>query len=234
MKKSLIIISIIAIIFVIIFVFFSGVNIYVITHSSGGLIGSATTNQYSINSSLKLKFNSFKKDKDITKDKINLWEETLENGINRLKDIDDDVFVGKYNTIQELIFIINNYIYYYRDGVYDRFYRCNIATYEIEELIFSKYAVNIGKKNIGMHNFVVENNIKTEALINYYPELTKQIDSIDGIFYRETFYDNGRVFFYKNTTLYEYVYKKNKTIKIANFSRATNIDYVFTKNNEIK
>ena len=87
----------------------------------------------------------------------------------------------------------------------------------------------MGKENIGMHNFVVVNDITTEALINFYPELEKKIDSIDGMFYRETFYDNKRVFFEKNGIVYEYLYEKNKIKKISYFGDDCDIEDVFTK-----
>lgn len=228
MKKKILTVLIITIILFTIFTFINTTDTYVITSTSGGLLDNNTTNIYSVNSNLKLKFPSSKSNKIIT-NKINAQNKKLENTITTLKQIDTNAFIGKYNSIEENIFIIDDYIYYYRDDIYNKFYRCNVITKKIDELNFSSYALDVGKNNIGMHNFTVRNSIRTEALIHYYPQLTKQIDSINGKFYRQTFYDNKRVFFYKNKTLYEYDYEKNKTNKIANFNKETNIKYVFTK-----
>lgn len=226
MKKK-IILAIIVLFIVIFLIGFNSTDIYIVSHSSGSFITSASTSCYSVNSKFKFKMPGFKKDKNIIENNISTVEKALENGMEKIKEVDEDAFLGKYNTLDELVFVIDNYIYYYRNDIYDKFYRYNTNTCEIEELNLSNYAHYI--ENEGMHNFTVQNDIKTEALLDFYPGLTEQIEKMEGTFYNETFYDNGRVFFCKNDTLYEYVHGENKVKKIIGIRRDANMDYVFVK-----
>lgn len=205
-------------------------DIYVITTvSSGSFIGSNPTNVHLVNTFFKLKFNA-KKELEKVNDKYNIQEENLTKALKTVKKYDNNVFLGEYSNSSEIVFIIKDYIYYYRNEKYNKFYRYNTKTKEIEDINFSSYARDIGNKNIGMHDFTVFNNIKTEALIHLYPELKTQIDKIKGMFYvSDTFYDQGRIFFIKKDILYEYLPKENKTTRIVKFSRATNIHNIYVK-----
>jgi hypothetical protein len=76
------------------------------------------------------------------------------------------------------------------------------------------------------HNFTTFVSIKTEALVDSFPELRKAIDSKNGLFYcHDSYYVNGRVFFEKKSTLYEFVPDTGKVKKTADIGR-TNIEFI--------
>ena len=81
------------------------------------------------------------------------------------------------------IFVIDDYIYYYKNNS-DKLFRYNKKDNVIEEFNTSKF-VNRTEvtTSIGIRT------IESEALLNYYPEIIKHIDEIDGTYKHQMFYD---------------------------------------------
>lgn len=224
-KVSLAIVFIAAIVIILQFLKYES-NIIVHTTGPYGLIGNAPTNVYLTGNILKIKFSTNNYQSIVSNmEEIN-EEENLKN-IEIVKKIDSNVFDGKYTSSEDKIFRIDNDIYYYRNNVYDKFFKYNIETNQIQELDFSGFV----KDNISDYNAYVHLvNIETEALINTYPLLEEQINAIDGMFYGRMFYDNGRIFFEKRNVIYEYVVNKNKVRKICIVATNKTIQNIFIKN----
>ena len=143
-----------------------------------------------------------------------------------MKTIDNETYIEQNNSINKLIYKINNYIFYYKENDYNHFYRYNTLTNEIEMQEFCKFADNVGKENIGMEKFVIFNDIKTEAILNIYPNLIEKINENS---YGFIYYDNNKIFFEKNRKIYEYNIKNKKTKKIAQINNSQTIKDIYTK-----
>jgi hypothetical protein len=91
---------------------------------------------------------------------------------------------------------------------------------------FCKFADNVGKENIGMEKFVVFNDIKTEAILNIYPNLIEKINENS---YGFIYYDNNKIFFERNRNIYEYNIKNDKTKKITQINNSQTIKDIYTK-----
>ena len=64
------------------------------------------------------------------------------------------------------------------------------------------------------HNLLKHVNITTEALADSYPGFEDAVNSIDGEFdCHSSYYVDGRIFFIKNNTLYEYFPETGKAKK---------------------
>ena len=197
-------------------------DIYIKTTTSGGFITSGKEITYIVNSKFKIKFKSKDKQYEIRKNNNDL---ELKQTLKEMKTIDNETYTEENNSIDKLIYKIDNYIFYYRENDYNHFYRYNTLTNEIETQEFCEFARDIGK-DIGMPNFVVLNNIKTEALLSLYPNLIEKInDNLFGYIY----YDNNKIFFEKNRNIYEYNIKNYKTKKITKLNNSQTIKDIYIK-----
>ena len=214
---------IITILIGIILLIFKTSNIYIRVNTNGGFITSGKDLTYKINPKFKIKFKT-KDNKYKTKKDNNDTE--LNQSLKEIKTIDNETFMGEYNNINDLIYKLNNYIFYYKENDYNHFYRYNTKTFEIEQLEFSKFAEYVGKDNIGMSNFAVSTDIKTEAILNLYPNITEKLNNNS---YGFVYYDNNKVFFEKNRIIYEYNIKNNNTKKIAKIKNSLTIKDIYVK-----
>ena len=70
--------------------------------------------------------------------------------------------------------------------------------------------------------------IESEDLINYYPEIIKHIDEIDGTYKHQMFYDKDRIFFVVDNDVYEYHILRDRT-RLVMKDIDENIEYIFVK-----
>ena len=120
------------------------------------------------------------------------------------------------------IFVIDDYIYYYKNNS-DKLFRYNKKDNVIEEFNTSKF-VNRTEvtTSIGIRT------IESEALLNYYPEIIKHIDEIDGTYKHQMFYDKDRIFFVVDNDVYEYHILRDRT-RLVMKDIDENIEYIFVK-----
>lgn len=206
-------------------------DVLIYTNTSGFI--SSSSRVYIANSKLKLKL-------PVIGDEIErgeAHEAQLQEAFDIVLSADPEFFHGKYNSLREMVFPIDDVIYYYRNDTYDKFYSYNksldvITEHPVSE--YSEYAREQNKgndiPNWGMHNYVVSTCIKAEGLLDYYGNLNSSLKSVDGIFYEWCiFYDKGRIFFEKNNTVYEYLPEKNKVSRIATVGEAESINEIYVK-----
>lgn len=172
-------------------------------------------NNYNVNCNFMIKSNG---DKYFTEDKIKVNLMELELNYSILVNVDSDID----NMFGNNIFVIDDYIYYYKNNS-DKLFRYNKKDNVIEEFNTSKF-VNRTEvtTSIGIRT------IESEALLNYYPEIIKHIDEIDGTYKHQMFYDNDRIFFVVDNDVYEYHILRDRT-RLVMKDIDENIEYIFVK-----
>lgn len=107
----------------------------------------------------------------------------------------------------ELVFHIDNVIYYFRKDNTDNFFCLDTETGEIRTCGFSAFA-RIPENGEFGESFPVFNNILAEGLMDRYKglaEAVKELTGPDGTAYEANFHEaEGRVFFEHKAKLYEY------------------------------
>lgn len=222
-KMFKIIILCLIILMILLFLIFKTSDIYIRTSTNGGFITSGKEKTYLINSKYKIKFKTKDNKYKIKENKKNI---ELNQILKEMETIDNETYIEQNNNINKLIYKLNNYIFYYKENDYNHFYRYNTLTNEIEMQEFCKFADNVGKENIGMEKFVIFNDIKTEAILNIYPNLIEKINENS---YGFIYYDNNKIFFEKNRKIYEYNIKNDKTKKITQINNSQTIKDIYTK-----
>jgi hypothetical protein len=172
-------------------------------------------NNYNVNCNFMIKSNG---DEYFTEDKIKVNLMELELNYSTLVNVDSDID----NMFGNNIFVIDDYIYYYKNNS-DKLFRYNKKDNVIEEFNTSKF-VNRTEvtTSIGIRT------IESEALLNYYPEIIKHIDKIDGTYKHQMFYDKDRIFFVVDNDVYEYHILRDRT-RLVMKDIDENIEYIFVK-----
>lgn len=172
-------------------------------------------NNYNVNCNFMIKSNG---DGYFTEDKIKVNLMELELNYSTLVNVDSDID----NMFGNNIFVIDDYIYYYKNNS-DKLFRYNKKDNVIEEFNTSKF-VNRTEvtTSIGIRT------IESEALLNYYPEIIKHIDKIDGTYKHQMFYDKDRIFFVVDNDVYEYHILRDRT-RLVMKDIDENIEYIFVK-----
>lgn len=172
-------------------------------------------NNYNVNCNFMIKSNG---DEYFTEDKIKVNLMELELNYSTLVNVDSDID----NMFGNNIFVIDDYIYYYKNSS-DKLFRYNKKDNVIEEFNTSKF-VNRTEvtTSIGIRT------IESEALLNYYPEIIKHIDEIDGTYKHQMFYDKDRIFFVVDNDVYEYHILRDRT-RLVMKDIDENIEYIFVK-----
>jgi hypothetical protein len=172
-------------------------------------------NNYNVNCNFMIKSNG---DEYFTEDKIKVNLMKLELNYSTLVNVDSDID----NMFGNNIFVIDDYIYYYKNNS-DKLFRYNKKDNVIEEFNTSKF-VNRTEvtTSIGIRT------IESEALLNYYPEIIKHIDEIDGTYKHQMFYDKDRIFFVVDNDVYEYHILRDRT-RLVMKDIDENIEYIFVK-----
>lgn len=172
-------------------------------------------NNYNVNCNFMIKSNG---DEYFTEDKIKVNLMELELNYSTLVNVDSDID----NMFGNNIFVIDDYIYYYKNNS-DKLFRYNKKDNVIEEFNTSKF-VNRTEvtTSIGIRT------IESEALLNYYPEIIKHIDEIDGTYKHQMFYDKDRIFFVVDNDVYEYHILRDRT-RLVMKDIDENIEYIFVK-----
>ena len=188
---------------------------------------------YDVNPVLKIKLFSTVLNSDVIDKTAAARETELEEAYNKVHEADEDAFRDDYTSIESCVFEVGDYIYYYRTSDTQHIYKYNTATGEITACEPSGYedqrngASFRDKYDEVDHNFTVFINIRTEALVDYYPGLRNAINSTKGTFYHGyLFYDNGRIFFDNGNTIYEYLPESDSTRKIASVNGNETVEYV--------
>ena len=172
-------------------------------------------NNYNVNCNFMIKSNG---DEYFTEDKIKVNLMELELNYSILVNVDSDID----NMFGNNIFVIDDYIYYYKNNS-DKLFRYNKKDSVIEEFNTSKF-VHRNEVTTSMGTRTIE----SEALLNYYPEIIKHIDEIDGTYKHQIFYDKDRIFFVVDNDVYEYHILRDRTRLIMK-DIDENIEYIFVK-----
>lgn len=172
-------------------------------------------NNYNVNCNFMIMSNG---DEYFTEDKIKVNLMELELNYSILVNVDSDID----NMFGNNIFVIDDYIYYYKNNS-DKLFRYNKKDNVIEEFNTSKF-VNRTEvtTSIGIRT------IESEALLNYYPDIIKHIDEIDGTYKHQMFYDKDRIFFVVGNDVYEYHILRDRT-RLVMKDIDENIEYIFVK-----
>ena len=162
-------------------------------------------------------------------------DKLLGEALKTAADNDSAVFSDELTSLDRLVYVLGDNIYYFRTDNTGSVYKLNIKNMSLSECPLSGYN---GFTDSGLreryttvdHNFTTFVSIRTEALIDTYPGLRSAIDSVDGIFYHTClFYDNGRIFFEKKSTIYEYIPDTDKIVKIASVGSGETVEYVLDR-----
>lgn len=198
--------------------------------SSSGLL---TTNDHytRYNSFFKFHFPDFFYGETM-EDEYEEYLKSAEAALNTVINIDPQAYNTDLRMASELVFPIDNYIYYYHEDDFECFYRLDTETNDIEAFpftefaLYGEYSVETATKH-GMSNFVVEAPIVAEGLITQF-NMTDTINSIAGVFYEvDIFYSNGKIFFEKNDKLYEFVVETGRLRTIGSIDDALSIEYIY-------
>ena len=185
------------------------------TFGKADIVIKTSDNNYNVNCNFMIKSNG---DEYFTEDKIKVNLMELELNYSILVNVDSDID----NMFGNNIFVIDDYIYYYKNNS-DKLFRYNKKDNVIEEFNTSKF-VNRTEvtTSIGIRT------IESEALLNYYPEIIKHIDKIDGTYKHQMFYDKDRIFFVVDNDVYEYHILRDRT-RLVMKDIDENIEYIFVK-----
>jgi len=208
-------------------------NATIVTSTSGFLSSSYHFNDANPILKMRVPFSS------VNEDRINEIKEanrkSLEEAFQKVTEVDGKAFRDDYTSIESCVFELGDYFYYFRTDDTKNVYKVNPAKSEMIQCPLSGYN---GFTNSGLrdrytevdHNFTTFVSIRTEALIDAYPGLRNAIDSVDGLFYHTClFYDNGRIFFEKKSTIYEYIPDTDKVVKIASVGSGETVEYVLDR-----
>lgn len=172
-------------------------------------------NNYDINCNFMIKSTG---DEYFIEDKIKVNQMELELNYSTLVNVDSDID----NMFGNNIFVIDDYIYYYKNNS-DKLFRYNKKDNVIEEFETSKFINNDTiSTSIGIRT------IESEALLNYYPGIIKYIEELDGIYKHQMYYDKDRIFFVVDNDVYEYHILRDRTRLIMK-DIDENIEYIFVK-----
>lgn len=172
-------------------------------------------NNYNVNCNFMIKSNG---DEYFTEDKIKVNLMELELNYSTLVNVDSDID----NMFGNNIFVIDDYIYYYKNNS-DKLFRYNKKDNVIEEFNTSKF---VNRTEVTTSTGI--RTIESEALLNYYPEIIKHIDKIDGTYKHQMFYDKDRIFFVVDNDVYEYHILRDRT-RLVMKDIDENIEYIFVK-----
>ena len=137
---------------------------------------------------------------------------------------DKNALNSEYRTFQYQFCKIGDCIYYYRWNDVNNIYKIDTTNNEIKKCpvtdIGTSHDADLRAQSTQVDvNFISCTYIVTQALIDSYPGFAEAVNSVDGYFVSgDTYYENGRVFFVKNGTLYEYVPKTDKVKKVTDVS----------------
>lgn len=228
-KKPIIIVtSVLAVIIAALLLVFIPRDITVVTSTSSFIFSSNSV--YDTNPILKIKVPSFRyKNEDLKKQKESL-EKPSGDALETVVQKDPYAFHGEYTSESNCACEIGDYIYYFRTNDTANVYKYSKTTGKITSCPMSGYNdfsdTYLKNHNEVDHNFTAFVSIRTEALIDSFPELRKAIDSKKGLFYcHDSYYVNGRVFFEKKATLYEFVPETGKVTKVAGIGKE-NIEFI--------
>ena len=208
-------------------------NASVVTTTSGFI--STSYHYYDANSVFKFKLPSTSVNEEVYKEHSEKNKKALEEALAKVLEADSDAFCDEYTSVDACVFELDGCIYYYRTCDTKNVYKLNTSTGEITSFPFSGYNSYVDRESFADqttidHNTTVFINIRTEALVNAYPGLGAAIDSIDGYFYCTClFYDNGRIFFEKKDTVYEYLPSDGSVRKIVTVGSGETIEMVLDK-----
>ena len=194
-------------------------DITVVTSSSSFIFSSTAV--YDTNPVLKIKVPSvFLNKNDISSVRENNNKASTD-ALNTVIQNDSYAFRDELSSADNCACEVNGNIYYYRFNDTRNVYKLDKTAGEISSCPLSGYNSFTSHEFQASydevdHNFAVFVNIKTEALIDSYPELRNAIESKDGHFYcSDIYYEGGRIFFLKNDTLYEFIPKTGKAKRTA-------------------
>ena len=179
------------------------------------IIIKTTSNNYNVNCNFMIvnKGNS-----DIIDDKVKNYLTSLEMAYSTISRVDSDI----NNLYSDNVYVIDDFIYYYKNNS-NKLFRYNLKENKIEEFNQSKY-INDDITDISLG----VNTLASEALLNYYPEIIKHIDEIDGTYKHQMFYDKDRIFFVVDNDVYEYHILRDRT-RLVMKDIDENIEYIFVK-----
>ena len=189
-------------------------------------------NYYVSNPVLKIKLPLFSMNDDELEAISEERNRLLEQAYDRVLASDSQAFQGEFTSIENIAFELGAYTYYFRTPDVDNVYKFNKNTDEITAVPLSGYngfSDGTSKERFGevTHNFTAFVSIRTEALTDYFPGLKQAIeDSGNNFYYSYTYYDNGRVFFETDNTIYEYLPDSDSTRKIASVGRDETVEMV--------
>ena len=233
-KKAVILISaVIALIIGGVILIFVPRDVRIITSTSSFI--SSSEHFYDANPVLKIKLLSGSMNGDRLDQYRSDRDAALAKSLETVLAADDQVFRDDYTSLTSLVFEINGNIYYYRTSDTHHVYRLNKNTGEITSCELSGYNSFTSEESRARydevdHNYTVFVNLMTEALIDTYPALKDRIDNIDGFFYCSCmFYDNGRVFFEKRNTIYEFLPSDGTVRKIASVGSGETVEFVLDR-----
>ncbi len=203
---------------------------YVYTTSSGMI--STLGHVYAVSPLLRLKAGmDAQKIRELREDR----EADLRSAILAVSAVDPVVYRDPYSPLSSQVFPLDGQIYYYRENVFDGFYCLDIATEAVRKCPFSEYSqyVHVPDEekatvnHIGMHNFIVSNSILAEGILEHYPAMEAKLQSAGiTLFPPWTYWDNGRIFFAEDRTVYEYLPEKDRLKKIVQVGKAETVGTV--------
>lgn len=234
-KKAVIILSVIiaAVIGVTVLVFVPRDAVIVTTSSS---LLSTSYSFYDTNPLLKIKLwpSSSVNHNDLDQiraEKNAALEESFEFVLNN----DDQAFSDEFTSLGNEVFELGDYIYYFRTSDTKHVYKISKSTGKISSCELSGYNGFSGsgwneRETEVTHNYTAFVSITTEGLIDSYPELKSRIEELDGNFYYNyTYVDNGRIFFEKKCTIYEFMPSDGTIRKVVSVKADETVEMVLDK-----
>lgn len=208
-------------------------NASVVTTTSGFI--STSYHYYDANSVFKFKLPSTSVNEETYREAVAKNKKALEEACAKALEADSGAFSDEFTSVENYVFEIEDYIYYYRTEDVNNVYKLNKNSGEINCVPLSGYndfTDNMAKSkgDVINNNITAFQSIRTEALVDYYPGLKDAIDGIEGNFYCQfLFYDNGRIFFEKKDTVYEYLPSDGSVKKIVTVASGETIEMVLDK-----
>ena len=200
-------------------------DITIVTSTSGFI--TTSYHAYDSNPVLKIKLPSFRFNKDKIKETKEKQEDPYKSALAAVLEKDAGAFHDKFTSESSCVCEVGDYIYYFRTADTGNVYKLNKQTGSITSCpmsgynSFSNIELKARYKEID-HNFTAFVCIKTEALIDSFPELRAAIESKGNDFYcHYIYYENGRVFFENRNKLYEFIPKTGKAEKVASVGNET-------------
>ncbi len=227
-KKAIIFtVSIVAVIIGIAVLVFVPQDAVIVTNTSSFIFSS--DHFYVSNPVLKIKLPYYK----MNSDDLDVIEEerkaALETALETVCEADSGAFRDEFTSVENMVFEVEGYIYYYRTTDAKNVYKFNKTTGEITAVPLSGYngfsSPDLRDRYEEIdHNYAAFVDIKTEGLIDAYPGLKNALENLNGNFYYNySYYDNGRMFFDVNNTVYEYLPESDSVRKIASVDRGETV-----------